>query len=72
MDKKAIRKALDHFENDEFVDAKDIIAKEIQGKRDVFLKDKLGLSQDINPAPAADAQDQDADAGDDAGNEGDE
>jgi hypothetical protein len=32
----------------EFVDAKDIITKEIAGKRDVFIKDKLGLSNDIN------------------------
>ena len=52
MDKEKIKKALDHFENDEFVDAKDIIKKEIAGKRDAFIKDKLGLSQDINPAPA--------------------
>ena len=51
MDKKAIRKALDHFEKDEYTDAKEIITKEIAGKRDVFLKDKLGLGQDINPAP---------------------
>jgi hypothetical protein len=51
MDKKAIKKALDHFENDQFVDAKEIISKEISGKRDIFLKDKLGLTNDINPAP---------------------
>jgi hypothetical protein len=51
MDKKAIKKALDHFENDEYVDAQEIIKKEIAGKRDVFIKDKLGLSQDINPVP---------------------
>ena len=74
MDKKAIRKALDHFENDEFVDAKDIITKEVQGKRDVFLKDKLGLANDF-AAPAADAsqdQDQDADADKGTDTEGDE
>jgi hypothetical protein len=52
MDKKAIKKALDHFENDQFVDAKDIISREISGQRDIFLKDKLGLANDINPAPA--------------------
>ena len=54
MDKKAIKKALDHFENDQFVDAKDIISKEISGKRDIFLKDKLGLQQDIVPKPEVD------------------
>lgn len=64
MDKKAIRKALDHFENDEYVDAQDIIKQEITGKRDVFLKDKLGLSNDINPAPEVN--------NDDTGEEGDE
>ena len=48
MDREKIRKALDHFENDEYVDAKDIIAKEIAGTRDVFLKDKLGLQNDFN------------------------
>ncbi len=51
MEKDDIKKALDHFENDEFVDAKDIMTKAIQGKRDDFLKDKLGLENDINPAP---------------------
>ena len=51
MDRKKIRKALDHFENDQFVDAKDIISQEITGKRDVFLKDRLGLKNDINPIP---------------------
>jgi hypothetical protein len=50
MDRKKIRKALDHFENDQFVDAKDIIKKEIAGKRDDFIKNKLSLSKDINPA----------------------
>jgi len=59
MDKKAIKKALDHFENDQFVDAQDIIKKEIAGKRDVFLKDRLGLSQDINPAPEQDIDNED-------------
>lgn len=72
MDREKIRKALDHFENDEFVDAKEIIQQEIAGKRDVFLKDKLGLATDINPAPDASA-DADADAdGDDDGAEGDD
>ena len=53
MDKEKVRKALDHFENDEFVDAKDIIKQEIAGKRDAFIKDKLGLANDLNPAPPA-------------------
>jgi hypothetical protein len=68
MDKKAIKKALDHFENDEYVDAQEIIKKEIAGKRDIFIKDKLGLANDINPAPANTA---DADGNED-GNKGEE
>lgn len=52
MDKEKIKKALDHFENDEYVDAKDIITKEIQDKRDSFVKDKTGLKNDFTPAPA--------------------
>lgn len=50
MDKENIKKALDHFENDEFVDAKEILTKEIQSKRDDFVKDKVGLKDDITPA----------------------
>jgi len=57
MDKKAIKKALDHFENDQFVDAKDIITREIAGQRDIFVKDKLGLANDINPAPEVNTDD---------------
>lgn len=54
MDKEQIKKALDSFENDKYVDAKEIIKKEIAGHRDVFLKNKLGLATDINPAPQTD------------------
>lgn len=59
MDREQIKKALDHFENDEYVDAKEIIQKEIKGKRDVFLKDKLGLSQDINPVAEPEPKEED-------------
>jgi hypothetical protein len=71
MDRDKIRKALDHFENDEYVDAKDIIKQEIAGKRDVFLKDKLGLKQNINPATSQDNNDGGIDGNEgDAGEEG--
>lgn len=66
MDRAKIRKALDHFENDQYVDAKDIISQEIAGKRDVFIKDKLGLQNDFTPAPEVDNADADVDL-DDAG-----
>ena len=64
MDKEKVRKALDHFENDEFVDAKDILSKEIKGAVNQHVKDKTGLKNDIDPAPAKDD--------DGAGGEGDE
>jgi hypothetical protein len=51
MDKEKIKKALDHFENDQFVDAKDIISQEIKDHRDKFVQDKLGLKNEINPKP---------------------
>jgi hypothetical protein len=72
MDRAKIRKALDHFENDQYVDAKDIISQEIAGKRDVFLKDRLGLSNDITvTTPAPDGNQDDVD-NDDAGDAGDD
>jgi hypothetical protein len=67
MDRKEIRKALDHFENDEYVDAKEIISKEIAGKRDVFLQNKIELTNPISPVPKTDD-----DKTDDDGNKGDE
>lgn len=51
MDTDKIKKALDHFENDEFVDAKEILQQEIHGRRNEFLKDKLDLANDIEPKP---------------------
>jgi len=51
MDQEKIKKALDHFENDEYVDAKEILTKEIKGGVEAHLKDKLGLKGDISPAP---------------------
>lgn len=47
MDKENIKKALDHFENDQFVDATEIIQREIGIKKDEFLKNKLGLKGEI-------------------------
>jgi len=69
MDREQIRKALDHFENDKYVDAKEIIQKEIQGKRDIFLKDKIGLSGDITPVNTGSNDDDNNDNDDGAGSE---
>ena len=43
MDKEQIRKALDHFENDEFTDAKEILQQEISQAKGEWLTDKLKL-----------------------------
>lgn len=48
MDKEQIRKALDHFENDEFMAAKDILKSEIKTKRDEFLQDRLSLKEALD------------------------
>ena len=62
MDKEQIKKALDHFENDEFSLAKDILTKEIQKKRDEHLKDKLELKSDLSGEPDEDAKGEDPEA----------
>jgi len=49
IDQKEIKKAIDHFENDEFVDSKEIISKEIKKAKNDFLKNKLDLKGDIEP-----------------------
>jgi hypothetical protein len=43
IDRDAIRKALDAFEDDKFSDSKDILSQEIGKVKNEFLKDKLGL-----------------------------
>ena len=49
IDTKEIKKALDSFENDDFVGAKEIIAKEISKAKNDYLKTKLDLKNDIEP-----------------------
>ena len=43
VSKEQIKKALDHFENDEFSEAQDILRQEIRNHRDEWLDQKLGL-----------------------------
>lgn len=51
IDTKEIKKALDSFENDDFVGAKEIISKEISKAKNDYLKTKLDLKNDIEPEP---------------------
>ena len=57
VDNEQIKKALDHFENDEFVDAKEILQKEILRAKNDHLKTKLELKgnadANIEPEPEA-------------------
>ena len=54
MNKEKVKKALDHFEKDQFTDAKEVLAGEIKAKKNAFLKDKLGLKDDIEPVEKED------------------
>ena len=47
IDKEAIKSALDNFEDDNFVDSKEILSKEIKKAKNDYLKDKLGLKKDV-------------------------
>ena len=49
MDREAIKKAIDNFENDEFTNAKEILQQEIKTAKNDFLKNKLGLRNDLEP-----------------------
>ena len=49
IDKEQIKKALDSFENDKFMDAKDVLSKEIKAAKYEFLEKKLGLENPIEP-----------------------
>ncbi len=75
VDKELIRKALDHFENDEYTEAQDILKKEIAKQRDEWLDDKLELGGDKEPEdktedePEASIDNKTADADDDAAEE---
>lgn len=49
IDTEKIKKALDHFENDEYVASKEIIQGEIRKAKNDFLKNKLDLKTDVEP-----------------------
>lgn len=47
MDSEKIRKAIDSFEDEDFVQARDILRGEIKKRKNDWLKDKLGLEKNI-------------------------
>lgn len=47
MDPEVIKAALDSFENDDFLQSKDLLRGQIKKAKNDFLKAKLGLKNDI-------------------------
>ena len=46
IDTEQIKKALNHFENDEFVDAKEILQTQVANAKNDYIKNTLGLKKD--------------------------
>jgi hypothetical protein len=46
MDKEVIKDVINKFEEENYVDAKDVLTKEIRREKDAYLKDKLSLKPD--------------------------
>ena len=51
-----IKKALDSFENDDFISAKETIKKEINGVVSDFFKEKLDLQKDLGSEKTTDTE----------------
>ena len=67
MDKKEteiVKSALDDFENDDFLSAKEKIQGIIKDKKNTYLKNKLELKNDIEPKAKDDDSKDDKDEGD--------
>jgi len=62
IDNKNIKKAMDDFENDDFISAKDIIKAEIKGAVSDYFKDKLELQNDLDPKTGVDTTKADSDS----------
>jgi hypothetical protein len=48
MNPEVIKAALDSFENDQFLQSKDLLKGEIQKAKNSFLKSKLDLKNDLD------------------------
>lgn len=57
IDKKVIRKALDSFEEDDFVSAKEILKPEVKKAKEDFLVKKLELKDPITNPPKVEKED---------------
>jgi len=59
MEKETVKKIVDDFEDDNFVDARETLKVEIKDKVNSYLKDKLDLQND--PESSDNIDDSDAD-----------
>jgi len=59
MKKEAVKKIVDDFEDDNFVDAKETLKGELKDKVNSYLKDKLDLQNDSEPSDNIDDSDDD-------------
>jgi len=57
IDNKEIKKALDSFEEDDFIKSKDIIKTQIKGAVSDYYKDKLDLQNDLVSSDANKVED---------------
>jgi Tfp pilus assembly protein PilF len=57
MDEKDVKKALDSFENDDFITAKEVVKDVVKQAKNEYLKNKLGLSKDIEKPKQKPAED---------------
>lgn len=49
IDKEMLAQAVDAFDNDNFVDAQEILVDQLARMKNEYLKDKLGLEKDVIP-----------------------
>jgi hypothetical protein len=48
VDKEELRRAVDAFNDDDFVVAQEILTNQFQSSRNDYIKNKLGLETDFN------------------------
>jgi hypothetical protein len=48
VDKEELMRAVDAFSDDDFVVAQEILARQFETAKNEFLKDKLGLENDLS------------------------
>lgn len=66
IDNEKIKSALDDFESDDFISAKDTVKAEIKGAISDYFKDKLDLQNDLEPKPKPETDNSTETDGDDS------